>query len=238
MKRYFLCFTLESDASFSRGDGLAGEVDSEIQFDELGCPFLSGKAVKGILVNECADLLAVLPGKRWQDAANRLFGTPGQLDDNGSLLRVGDARLPADLREALTADLQSRLKKEEDRANSSDLSRRKAQVESGFREEILSTLTAIRSQTAIEENGVAKDRSLRSRRVILRETPFEVELVYLGEDNIADDQALLAACVAAFRRAGTNRNRGLGKLRAHLEDENHQSINIREVEILFQGVTK
>lgn len=238
MKRYFLCFTLESDAAFSRGDGLAGEVDSEIQFDELGCPFLSGRTLKGILVNECADLLAVLPDERWQEAARRLFGTPGQLTANESLLQVGDARLPADLRDALVTDLQSRLEREEKRNSDGDLTCRKARVESSFREEVLSTLTAIRSQTAIEENGVAKDGSLRSRRVILRETPFEVELVYLGEDKQGDDQALLAACVAAFRRAGTNRNRGLGKLRAHLEDENHQPINIREVEILFQGVTK
>ena len=238
MKRFFLCFTLESDAAFSRGDGLAGEVDSEIQFDELGCPFLSGRALKGILVNECADLLAALPNKGYQEAAKRLFGTPGQLDDSGSLLRVGDARLPADLRSALSADLQSRLKREEDRLNPNNLPRRKALVESGFREEILSTLTAIRSQTAIEEDGVAKDSSLRSRRVILRDTPFEAELIYLGEQIPGDDLALLAACVAAFRRAGSYRNRGLGKLKAHLEDENRQTIPTQTVDILFAGVKK
>lgn len=220
MKRYYLCFKLISDAAFSRGDGLAGEVDSEIQYDDLGCPYLSGRTLKGILVNECADLLSALPVKQreyWEHSAERLFGKPGQLSDDGGLLRISDAHLPHDLRIALQADFNLRL-------NSLDKPDQKTfhYEKEVFRSEILQTLTDVRTQTAIDSDGVTREHSLRRIRVILRETPFEADLFYFGENEKEenDDMALLSACVAAFRRAGSHRNRGLGKLSARLLDEN------------------
>jgi len=68
-------------------------------------------------------------------------------------MRIGDARLPKELREA---------------------------VERGFergeltREQVLHSLTAIRWQTAVDtETGAPQQETLRSIRVILRKTPFE-----------------------------------------------------------------
>lgn len=225
MHKYYLCFTLLSDAAFSRGDGLAGEVDSEIQYDNLGCPFLSGRALKGILVNECADLLAALKQdqrKLWENSACRLFGQPGQLLSEESITRISDACLPEDLRLALRADLEARL------AQIADQSVQMAEQEK-FQSEILQCLTSIRSQTAMDEDGVAKEHSLRSRRVILRTTPFEAEVIYAGENQEQEsfDMALLAACTASFRRVGSSRTRGLGKLSAWLENQDHQrAINL------------
>jgi hypothetical protein len=54
-------------------------------------------------------------------------------------------------------------------------------------------------------------------RVILRETPFEAQLDFV-EVPTNEDLGLLAACVKAWRRVGTARNRGLGKLVANLYD--------------------
>ena len=65
--------------------------------------------------------------------------------------------------------------------------------------------------------------SLRSMRTILRETPFLAKLQ--AEQGLSEDAlSLLAAVTLAFRRAGTGRNRGRGRLEADLLDESQQSI--------------
>lgn len=40
---------LLSDATFGRGEGSAGEVDTEVEHDEFGIPFIGGKTVRGLL---------------------------------------------------------------------------------------------------------------------------------------------------------------------------------------------
>jgi hypothetical protein len=207
MHTYFLQFVLKSDATFGRGDGVAGLVDTEVQHDEYGCPYLGGRAIKGLLVNECADLLAALPDviqMRWKKSAQHLFGNPGSALGDNALLSIRDAQLPEDLRRAIARDV----------------TKEKNPVK---REEILETLTALRRQTAIEDSGVARQSSLRTVRVILRETPFEAAL-HFTEEPTEDDLALLAACIKAFRRAGSGLTRGRGKLIAELLNESHQSI--------------
>lgn len=206
MTTFWLKFTLESDATFGRGDGVAGVVDGEVQHDACGLPYLGGRALKGLLGEECANILFALgchgQAARWQKAAQRLFGRPGSQAEDQSLLHVGDARLPEDLRQAV-----------------------KRGIERGelTREQVLHSLTAIRRQTAIDTTGAPLKETLRSLRVILRETPFEAALIF-GADPEPDDLALLAACVKALRRAGTGRNRGRGELTARLCDAQGQDI--------------
>jgi len=205
MRTYFLRFMLKSDATFGRGDGVAGLVDTEVQHDGYGCPYLGGRALKGLLVSECADLRAALPDAirpRWEEAAQHLFGSPGSALEDNALLSIGDAPLPSDLRAAIAQDVKRKTLR---------------------REEVLESLTALRRQTAIDGNGVAKEGSLRTMRVILRETPFEAAL-HFTEEPTEDDLALLAACIKAFRRAGTGLTRGRGRLIAELLDESHKAI--------------
>lgn len=224
MKICYLHLILESDATFGRGDGVAGVVDSEVQHDELGCPYLAGRTLKGLLVNECADILAALPqeGKeRWYKAANRLFGQPGSGNciDGGlsqsAIVSVGPASLPQDLRQALAQQQTHTL-----RQVAPDEREQKANL---FRLQTLEALTAIRNQTAMQEDGVPREHSLRTQRVILRQTPFVAALRFQTEPE-ADDLALLAACVKALRRAGSGRNRGRGRLRAELLDQAQKTV--------------
>jgi hypothetical protein len=205
MRTYFLRFVLKSDATFGRGDGVAGLVDTEVQHDEYGCPYLGGRALKGLLVNEGADLRAALPDTirpRWEKAAQHLFGNPGSALEDNALLSISDAQLPSDLRAAIAQDIKRGVIK---------------------REEVLESLTALRRQTAIDKSGVAKEGSLRTMRVILRETPFEAAL-HFTEEPTDDDLALLAACIKAFRRAGTGLTRGRGRLIAELLNGSHQPV--------------
>lgn len=219
MNTFFLQFTLESDATFGRGDGLAGVVDIEVQHDEWGCPFLGGRALKGLLVSECAEILAALPGgirKRWEKAAQRLFGRPGSGEEDNALLAIGDAQLPEDLRLAIRYDIENKRLSPQ---------------------EVLETVTTLRRQTAMEETGVPKEHSLRTIRVILRKTTFEARLDFLAPPS-QDDLALLAACVKAFRRAGTGRNRGRGRLKAELLNESRLSVTNERFEAFRKEVLR
>ena len=202
METYWLCFTLLSDATFGRGEGLAGLVDQEVDHDRYGLPYLRGRTLKGLLNEECANILYALEQQgndlvRWKKAAQRLLGGPGSTLADDALLRVGDARLPADLRRAVRQALEA----------------------SGTRlrpADVLDSLTAIRRQTAVDEKtGVPDEGTLRAMRVVLRQTPFEARLTF-SDGAAPDDLPLLAACVLALRRAGTGRNRGRGRLRATL----------------------
>jgi CRISPR/Cas system CSM-associated protein Csm3 (group 7 of RAMP superfamily) len=212
MTTYWLKFTLLSDATFGRGDGVAGLVDVEVQHDEYGLPFLGGRALKGMLKDTCNDILysLKLQGKDaiWHEAAKDLFGNPGSNDSCQALLHIGDSRLPEDLRRAVAVGVKRK-----------ELTR----------EQILESLTSIRHQTAIDvSSGAAQKETLRSIRVILRQTPFESKLLF-SEPPSERDKSLLAACIKAFRRAGTGRNRGKGELSAALYDEDANDVT----EILF-----
>jgi CRISPR/Cas system CSM-associated protein Csm3 (group 7 of RAMP superfamily) len=220
-KMFFLRFSLQSDATFGRGDGVAGLVDDEVQHDEYGCPYLGGRALKGLLVAECSGIMDVLAraglDRAWEDSARRLYGRPGSSSgsDESSLLHISDARLPEDLRLAIARDC----------------ARGKLQ-----KEEILNSLTAIRRQTAIDPlTGAAREHTLRSRRVVVRGTVFESALIF-AEKPAEKDLALLAACVKAFRRAGTGCQRGLGRLRAELLDEAKKAITDHYFDIFRQEV--
>ena len=113
---------------------------------------------------------------------------------------VGNAQLPEDLRKAIRQDIKL----------------------NGLKpREVLESLTAIRTQTAMDETGVPRKHTLRTSRVILRETIFEAQL-YLNACSQAmigeRAEQLLAASVKGLRRVGTGRTRGRGKVKAELFD--------------------
>lgn len=218
----WLRFDLLSDGAFGRGDGVAGLVDAEIQHDEYGLPYLSGRTLKGLLAAECAEILDALrrscrsrspdPLAPWEQAARWLFGVPGSVADTRGHLFVWDACLPSDLRRAIRFEFDdaARDEKKKDKLPVKHYELYLRNLES---------LTTVRSQTAMEaETGAPLRNSLRTMRLIVRETPFIARLDFDGAPEPAATQ-LLAACVVAFHRAGTGRNRGKGLLRADLYEQ-------------------
>ncbi len=210
MKALYLCLTLKSDATFGRGDGVAGLVDIEVEHDEYGLPFLRGRALKGLLVEECANILYALNSTDndvWRKAAKFLFGQPGsRIEDDGEMF-VGDARLPDELRKAVIYEVETGQQKLKD-----GKARREEIIQP---DDVLESLTAIRRQTAMTVRGAPRRGSLRSMRVVLRETTFESELTFYKELG-AQALALLTACAVGLRRVGTGRNRGRGLVAARL----------------------
>jgi CRISPR/Cas system CSM-associated protein Csm3 (group 7 of RAMP superfamily) len=190
-----LRFTLLSDATFGRGDGVAGLVDEEIEHDTFtGLPYLRGRTLKGLLVEECANILYALRSNPAYDllhqAARDLFGNPGSTLDDDGLLHIGHAQLPQTLRDAIAVDVRA------GRLSAND---------------ILESLTAIRRQTAVDKNGAPERESLRAMRVLLRDLPLQADLT--SEASLDEHHlAMLVACALGLRRAGVGRNRGRGRL--------------------------
>lgn len=220
MPTYKLRFVLRSAAAFGRGDGVAGLVDREVERDADGLPFLRGRTLKGLLAEECANLLCALElqgrAGSWTQIAYRMFGQPGSTIEDTGALRVGDACLPESLRVAIKIAV-----------NKGDLTA----------DEVLESLTAIRRQTSMNEHGAPEKGSLRSLRVVLPGTVFEATLDFA---EAPDDQtlALLAACTLAWRRAGTGRNRGRGRLRAYVLDGAGKDITERCFRVFAREVAQ
>ncbi len=209
-----LQFCLESDATFGRGDGIPGLVDRDVALDEYGCPYLHGRTLKGLLNEVCADILFALTSHAthasWKAAADQLWGVPGSGMQEQGVLRVGHAQLPEALQAAIRYEVA---------CNRTDRTR-------GWTpQEVTASLTTVRRQTALEVGGAPDPATLRSLRVILRETHFIAPVTLMRKLN-ESEQALLAACVMGLRRAGTGRNRGRGRLSATLTDE--QTIPLTE----------
>lgn len=223
---YKLRFTLLSDATFGRGDGVAGLVNEEVEHDRYGLPFIRGRMIKGLLNEECANILYSLAQvyghkapqlQRWRRSAQNLFGLPGSQLLGEGWLRFGNATLPEEICVAVRYELDYTAWAKE----TNNPPRRATTLDQSS---MLESLTAIRRQTMLNEEGVPVKGSLRAMRVLLRGTQFEARLFYLPQhadastDQQIDDLALLAATVMGWRRGGSGRNRGRGKLLATLCD--------------------
>ena len=200
MPTFHFKLTLLSEATFGRGDGVAGLVDTEIEHDERGFPYLHGRGVKGLFTAQCADILGALQSSpahdKLEQAADILFGKGGSdLHANGKL-HFGTARLPKNLCDAISAIDEKKLS----------------------RHDVLEALTTIRRQTKINDDGAAEENTLRATRVLVSGLIFESEIT--AECPLKKiELTLLAACAEAIRSVGSNRARGLGRVRAELMDE-------------------
>ncbi|HAN75613.1 MAG TPA: RAMP superfamily protein [Planktothrix sp. UBA8407] len=220
MSVYTLKIKLLSDTTFGRGDGVAGLIDQEVEHDPYGFPYLRGRTLKGLLSEECDNLLCLIPdpNQHWLNARNSLLGTAGSTIETQSRMHVGDACLPEDLRQAVRLQFEQ----EEDAEKQRSIPR------SITDKDILSSLTTFRRQTAIDsKNCVAKDKSLRSSRVVLRELCFTapITLNLKPSDDSEKILALLAVSVLALRRVGSGRNRGRGHVKCTLwQKEKNQEL--------------
>ncbi|MEA5498949.1 RAMP superfamily CRISPR-associated protein [Limnoraphis robusta Tam1] len=202
---YQVKIKLLSDTTFGRGDGVAGLVDQEVEHDPYGFPYLRGRTLKGLLSEECDNLIAILTNYRssWQTVACDLFGTLGSTIGTIASVHVGDACLPEDLRQAVAFQIEDDIL---------------------TKTEVLDSLTTIRRQTAIDtQSGTSDQGSLRSFRVVLRDLCFTADLIF--ETTPSDEMlSLLAVGAMALRRLGSGRNRGRGHVQCTLHDSEGNDI--------------
>jgi len=192
--------TLKSAATFGSGSGVPGLVDREIEHDAQGFPFLRGKTLKGLLAESAENVVFALEKinskTNWRKAKDELFGTSGRgLEERGSL-HIGDAQLPAELRAA---------------------------AKDWSKDDVLYSLTGIRRQTSINEDGGPDHATLRSMRVLLPGVELEAPISF--DRPLEPEQLhLLTAAVLDLRRAGTGRNRGRGWLKAELLGDKNETM--------------
>lgn len=212
MNTYYITLYLKSDTTFGCGSSLSSLVDTEIEYDDYGLPFLHGRTLKGLLVEECANIIYSLKLQEkikdkdeWYKAALYLFGQPGCNDVKQNTMNVDHARLPEDFRQAVIYAI----KEGEKERNSNTFTPI----------DVIEALTYIRHQTAISPYGVPLEGSLRSTRVLMRGLSFESQLTFTFEKPEKHSLWLLAASVSSLKRVGTNRNRGYGEVEALLSDQ-------------------
>jgi hypothetical protein len=214
MKEVMLQLELLSAATFGRGDGVAGLVDSEVEHDQDGFPFLRGRTLKGLLREAAEEIAFALEPQYdylsdeakstqqwpWHAALISLFGE-GSSDLNGQgILHIGDARIPEALRTLMLAE------------------RERSDGKIYHKDEILASFTGIRRQTAMNRFGGPEHGTLRSLRVILRDTILTAALRFTREPE-EKELALLVGATLGLKAAGTGRNRGRGRLRATLNND-------------------
>jgi len=214
---YQLKIKLLSDTTFGRGDGVAGLIDQEVEHDIYGFPYLRGRTLKGLLSEECDNLIAMLSQHRqsWENVACKLFGTLGSTIGTMGAVHIGDACLPEDLRHAVAFQI----------------------IDGSLtKTEVLDSLTTIRRQTAINpQYGTPDEGSLRSYRVILRQLCFTANLIF---ETIPSDEilSLLAVGTLALRRLGSGRNRGRGHVQCNLHDADDNEITEHYIHFFGQEI--
>lgn len=84
-------------------------------------------------------------------------------------------------------------------------------------EDVLSAYTSLRTQTALDENGVVQDSSLRTIRVLdLSDVSFIGDIILQGEDKY---RKVLAFALQNLDSAGGHRHRGFGKIECSMDGQ-------------------
>jgi CRISPR-associated protein Csx10 len=193
---------LDSYTLCGSGEG-AGLIDSDVVFDAFGFPYLPGRRMKGLLRESAQEVLEML-GKEECLASllHSLFGNGGF---EPGRIRIPNLRLPD--YEKVTAYAGVLLKD----TNMSLVTR--ANILVGF--------TDIREQTALDEDGIADESSLRITRVLCPGRSFKAKIADLPEP----EAALLFLAAHNLKRMGTSRNRGQGKITCKLKGAPFDSVN-------------
>lgn len=200
MKKIKMTIELLADTLSGSGEGFGAIIDTDVQYDGSGIPYISSKRVKGALRNSLHDILEMPAFKRnqkinKQTILDSVFGKKGSAQSTS--LEMSDFFIEDYNTSKKWFDF---LKEKYPSIISS--------------EKILSTFTNIRMQTKVDKKGIAEKHSLRTSRVVNKGLKLHAEIT-IDENNVDCVQYLPLAC-ANLRRIGTKRNRGLGEVKCEL----------------------
>jgi len=177
------------------GEG-SGLINVDLIFDELGIPYIPSRRIKGILRNKALELTEILGISH--TIVDNIFGKSGFKE---SKLRIGNLYIKN------YKDIKNELKALMENNNLKGLI---------TKNKIINFFTILRKQTAIDENGVAKEHSLRTIRVLKPYIEFIGEIVEFNHLT-EKEKALLYLTVLIFKRIGTARNRGFGGIKCSID---------------------
>ncbi len=227
MKTYTLHITLESNALISSGEGYGAIIDADVTFDDIGIPYIPAKRIKGCIRDSAIEVCSMFDRAKINafldlttDSSNNkfkiisdIFGKQGQ-----------EAPAPFYFRNLMIDDYDKNKEWLE------YFSSEHANIISG--DSIRSFFTELRQQTAIDDNGVAEEHSLRTIRTLKKGRTFKGDLICQTENQ--GTERLLALACRNLRYMGTKRNRGYGKIKCELLELNMDSI-LKEMEALCKN---
>lgn len=225
MKQYTIQIELKSDALIGSGEGFGAIIDSDIVFDNLGIPYIPAKRIKGCLrdsANEVSSMLEDAEIKLFgslDNIVNDLFGKPGNEKSapiSFSNITIEQYKENYDWLQYLAKEYKFLVS----------------------RDAILTSFTALRQQTAIDETtGIAKDHSLRTIRVIKKGLIFKGNISITDEKNEQSDMHeeynnLLVLSCLNLKKIGTKRNRGFGEVECKLFDHQPRDLTEEVLEVI------
>jgi CRISPR-associated protein Csx10 len=188
MKTFKLILKPISYLLTASGEGSA-LIDADVVFHKSGFPYIPARRVKGMLKESMVEVLEI-SGKTESEIETKiesLFGKSGAIEPEGKL-RFGNFYL----------ENWNEIKNEVGHLKLND----------AFQPDNIQTFfTAEIQQTSVEDDGVAKERSLRNYRVL--KPVYQYEGLVDCIDVLADEEkSLIENACLNLRYAGTRRNRG------------------------------
>lgn len=173
-------YKIEIHSPWHCGSGLSkgSDVDALVIKDNDGLPFIPGKTLKG-LIREAVEDYASLTSACEEEDIVKVFGRNDAEDFNQISKGMGfftNAELSDEEKSSILSD----------------------NLQPFMYDKV--------SSTAIDENGVADDHSLRRYEVVVPCTLYAT--IYFVDDNFAP---ILSKALGMVKRLGVNRNRGLGR---------------------------
>jgi len=199
IKKLAIRIITESQVLIGSGEGWGSVIDSDVVMNKFGVPVFPGRRLKGLLKESAEEIYEIMEawgrGTRFDPA--RVFGEAGR----PAAIRVYNLGLQGG--DEINKWLKWAFCYFGPQAGMT-------------RENIISVFTEIRAQTAINDNGVAEENSLRVTRVLRKGLEFagEIELA----EPTDDDLILLGLACANLKWCGGKRNRGFGRIRCALYD--------------------
>lgn len=209
MKTYTLKLSTLSDTIIGSAQSYGTIIDSDIVFDRRGLPYIPAKRIKGLFRNAASDLLNMEGFRAMfssdKEAVNRYFGVMGASDPEPAM-NFHNLQLEN------IAQIGEWLDYLGDKYSYG--------INQPFIQEFF---TAVRTQTAIDPiRQTAKEHSLRTSRVLKRGYCFS-GIIAVNDDN-EEIRTLLSASCLLIDRIGSKRNRGFGKIKLELCDEDGNSV--------------
>lgn len=213
-----LKFTIEtkSDLILATGKSSTSYIDSEMDFDEYGFPYISAKRFKGLLCHSLKQICCMpyfhLKAEDVETIIGSIFGNSKKagicIFDNVCIANYDENRKYYERILKLNAGLLTRI-------------------------DLINAISSLRTQTSINEiTDVAKDQSLRTIRVLHPDHCFKGSIVIMNDLKLKCNikaSELIALSLLNLRRIGLGRNRGFGEIKCSFNSPQENSQNNEEI---------
>lgn len=182
---------LLSDVIFGNGISIPGGEDISVLCDENGFPYYKGGTFKGIFREALEQYLEwTMPDDAGsEEQIGRLLGRSGDnMVSHPDKLMFSDFHLSDYVKQQMLAEI--------------------TKGEGERRDAVLNALSHLRTFTAISDEGIVAEGSLRSCRCVNKGLNF-----YSQVECRREDEKLAAEVLSCIKWIGTMRNRGFGKIR-------------------------